>query len=221
MTESTTPILVSIEGNIGAGKSSFLHALKSAAGTELLGRQVIFLQEPVDEWQNIKDKNGVDILTKFYGNQEEYAFKFQMMAYISRQALVRKAMRENPNSIIVLDAFASLISGIGLDENKPEATEPIRFLTEALPLDATPILLHHSSKSRSGERASNAARGSNALTAEASQIIKMDWLGAEEHDQRIQISTQGRNSTPVDLIIEQTARSHWFSHGSTASVSKK
>ena len=128
---------------------------------------------------------------------------------------------ENPNSIIVLDAFASLISGIGLDENKPEATEPIRFLTEALPLDATTILLHHSSKSRSGERASNAARGSNALTAEASQIIKMDWLAAEEHDQRIQVSTQGRNSTPVDLIIEQTARSHWISHGSTASVSKK
>lgn len=44
---------------------------------------------------------------------------------------------------------------------------------------------------------------------------------AEEHDQRIQVSTQGRNSTPVDLIIEQTARSHWISHGSTQSVSKK
>jgi len=101
MAESSIPILVSIEGNIGAGKSSFLHALKKAAGTELHGRQIIFLQEPVDEWQNIKDKNGIDILTKFYGNQEEYAFKFQMMAYISRQAMVRKAMRENPNSIII------------------------------------------------------------------------------------------------------------------------
>ena len=48
-----------------------------------------------------KDKNGVDILTKFYGNQEKYAFTFQMMAYISRQALVRKAIRENPNSVII------------------------------------------------------------------------------------------------------------------------
>ena len=88
---------------------------------------------------------------------------------------------ENPNSIIVLDAFASLISGIGLDENKPEATEPIRFLTEALPLDATPILLHHSSKSRSGERASNAARGSNALTAEPVPIE----IDEEEGDQTL------------------------------------
>ena len=32
-----------------------------------------------------------------------------------------------------MDAFASLISGLGLDENKAEATEPIRFLLEALP----------------------------------------------------------------------------------------
>lgn len=101
MAESKKPILVSIEGNIGAGKSSFLTALKSSIGDNLLGRQVIFLQEPVDEWQNIKDKNGVDILTKFYGDQEKYAFKFQMMAYISRQAMVRKAMRENPNSVII------------------------------------------------------------------------------------------------------------------------
>ena len=101
MAESKKPILVSIEGNIGAGKSSFLTALKSSIGDELLGRQVIFLQEPVDEWQNIKDKNGVDILTKFYGDQEKYAFKFQMMAYISRQAMVRRAMRENPNSVII------------------------------------------------------------------------------------------------------------------------
>lgn len=101
MAESKKPILVSIEGNIGAGKSSFLTALKSSIGNNLLGRQIIFLQEPVDEWQNIKDKNGVDILTKFYGDQEKYAFKFQMMAYISRQAMVRKAMRDNPNSVII------------------------------------------------------------------------------------------------------------------------
>tara|TARA_Y100001973_G_scaffold722_1_gene925 strand:- start:2516 stop:3739 length:1224 start_codon:yes stop_codon:yes gene_type:complete len=128
---------------------------------------------------------------------------------------------ENKNSIVVLDAFASLISSMGLDENKPEATEPLRFLTEALPTHATPILLHHSSKSRSGERASNAARGSNALTAEASQIIKMDWFSKDEHDQRVAISTEGRNSTPIDLVIEQTERSQWISHGSTRSVKQE
>ena len=56
MAESKKPILVSIEGNIGAGKSSFLTALKSSIGDNLLGRQVIFLQEPVDEWSEVKDE---------------------------------------------------------------------------------------------------------------------------------------------------------------------
>jgi len=128
---------------------------------------------------------------------------------------------ENKNSIVVLDAFASLLSGLGLDENKKEATEPIRFLTEALPPHTSSILLHHSSKSRSGERASNAARGSNALTGEASQIIKMDWFSTDEHDQRVAISTQGRNSTPVDLVVEQIERSQWINHGSTRSVKQE
>tara|TARA_B100000965_G_scaffold395368_1_gene408793 strand:- start:229 stop:1587 length:1359 start_codon:yes stop_codon:yes gene_type:complete len=129
--------------------------------------------------------------------------------------------KENKNSIVLLDAFASLISGLGLDENRAEATEPIRFLLEALPSDATPILLHHSSKSRSAERASNAARGTNALTAEASQIIKMDWFSSDEHDQRISISTQGRNSTPVDFVFEQIERSQWINLGSSRSVAQK
>ena len=76
MAESTKPILVSIEGNIGAGKSSFLRALKSMIGSEVLNRRVIFLQEPVDDC-DIKDMNGVDILTKFYGNQENMHSRFK------------------------------------------------------------------------------------------------------------------------------------------------
>ena len=109
---------------------------------------------------------------------------------------------------------------MGLNENHAEATEPIRFLTEAIaPTGATSILLHHSSKGRSDERASNAARGNNALTAEASQIIKLDWLNEkDEQDQRVALTTQGRNSKPVDLVIEQIERSVFISHGSTGSL---
>ena len=124
------------------------------------------------------------------------------------------------NAIVVLDAFASLISGMGLDENHAGSTEPIRFLTEAIaPTGATSILLHHSSKGRSDERASNASRGSNALTGEASQIIKLDWLNdKDEKDERIQLTTQGRNSKTVDLVIEQIERAVFISHGSSGAL---
>ena len=81
--------IASIEGNIGSGKSTLLANLK----TEFKNNpNVIFLKEPVDEWNNIKDENGVTILEKFYSDQEKYSFSFQIMAYISRLKLLKNAI---------------------------------------------------------------------------------------------------------------------------------
>ena len=93
--------IFSIEGNIGVGKSTMLKNIEKYIGSQVNNRKVIFLQEPVDEWQSIKDSKGEDILTKFYSNQDKYAFPFQMMAYISRQALLMKTVDENPGAIII------------------------------------------------------------------------------------------------------------------------
>ena len=80
------PYIISIEGNIGSGKSTFLTYLKKYInGVNMNGNSNIqFIQEPVDEWNEIKDSNGESILEKFYNNQKEYAFSFQIMAYITR-----------------------------------------------------------------------------------------------------------------------------------------
>ena len=83
--------LISIEGNIGSGKSTLLSNLKKYYGNDT---RVIFLKEPVDEWANIKDANGVTILEKFYADQVKYSFSFQMMAYISRLKLLRDTIKE-------------------------------------------------------------------------------------------------------------------------------
>lgn len=101
--DSMTTFVFSLEGNIGVGKSTMLNKLKQLFGDRLNNRECIFLQEPVEEWQSIKDLNGEDILTKFYKDQDKYAFSFQMMAYISRQALLMKAVEENPGSIIITE----------------------------------------------------------------------------------------------------------------------
>ena len=42
-------------------------------------------------------------IEKFYKDQQKYAFSFQMMAYISRLALLRRVIRENPNAIIITE----------------------------------------------------------------------------------------------------------------------
>ena len=86
------PLLVSIDGNIGSGKSTTWDMLKQAyAGRD----DVHFVEEPVDSWHHIKDGDGVPILTNFYKDHKAYAFRFQMMAYISRLALLRQTVRSN------------------------------------------------------------------------------------------------------------------------------
>ena len=48
------------------------------------------------------------------------------------------------------------------------------------------------------------------MPAEASQVLDLDWLVPEDkHDNRVTISSAGRNSTPVDMVIEQVDRAVW------------
>jgi deoxyadenosine/deoxycytidine kinase len=83
--------IISIEGNIGSGKSTLLANLREHFKDN---DNVVFLKEPVDEWEKIKDKQGITILEKFYADQEKYSFPFQMMAYVSRIKVLRDTLRE-------------------------------------------------------------------------------------------------------------------------------
>ena len=87
--------IFSIEGNIGSGKSTLIRLL------EKIDKDITFVLEPVDEWSDIQDEKGENILTKFYDDQTKYAFSFQMMAYISRLAKLKRIIEKNPNSIII------------------------------------------------------------------------------------------------------------------------
>ena len=87
--------LISIEGNIGSGKSTFLENLRQKYSQN---KHIVFAPEPVNEWQNIKDKEGVSVLERFYQDQNKYAFPFQMMAYISRLTVLRKMIRDRDPS---------------------------------------------------------------------------------------------------------------------------
>jgi len=91
--------IITIEGNIGSGKSTLLEFLRN----ELIldNQKVIFMKEPVDEWEHIKDSNGNTMLQKFYENQEKYSFSFQMMAYISRLKLLKETVEKYPNAVII------------------------------------------------------------------------------------------------------------------------
>jgi deoxyadenosine/deoxycytidine kinase len=93
------PLLISVDGNIGSGKSTTWEMLKETCKDRL---DVHFVEEPVGLWENIKDEHGVPILTNFYKDHKKYAFRFQMMAYISRLALLRKTVREHAGCRIII-----------------------------------------------------------------------------------------------------------------------
>ena len=79
---------VSIEGNIGAGKSTVLELLKCRLNTE----KIKFIQEPVDEWICLKDDKNENILCKFYNNKNRWAYTFQMSAFITRLKRLEAAL---------------------------------------------------------------------------------------------------------------------------------
>ena len=111
------PLIVSFDGNIGSGKSTTCYEyeqyLKNGMNAASLGDvaifptitsfedEVCFVDEPVALWNQICDKDGVNIITNLYKDIRANAFKFQMMAYISRLSLLRKAVK-NPNIKLII-----------------------------------------------------------------------------------------------------------------------
>ena len=80
----STCTIVTIEGNIGSGKTTGKENLKKYICSNKNKDSTIFVDEPTSEWESIKDENGVPILVNLYSDIKRYAFRFQMMAYITR-----------------------------------------------------------------------------------------------------------------------------------------
>jgi deoxyadenosine/deoxycytidine kinase len=80
---------ISIEGNIAAGKTTLIRGLKEKYKNR---DDILFLEEPVDIWNTIKDKNGKTILQYFYKDLAKYAFAFQVMAYTTRLQLIKETI---------------------------------------------------------------------------------------------------------------------------------
>jgi deoxyadenosine/deoxycytidine kinase len=121
------PIIVSLEGNIGAGKSTILAALENAlCANPIPGQTWVFLKEPVHLWEQIKDGDGNTMLSKFYSNPAKYSFAFQIMAFTTRLRELRRIMADHPGITGIvcersLDAdqqiFAKMLHDDGLMED--------------------------------------------------------------------------------------------------------
>ena len=89
-------MLISIEGNIGTGKSTLVKILKEKFSNDTT---VKFLQEPVDQWLELTDSDGTNILDKFYKEPKRWSYSFQMSAFITR---IKDIIKSNPTENLVI-----------------------------------------------------------------------------------------------------------------------
>lgn len=83
-----------IEGNIGAGKSTFLSLIEQE-----LPVQVVY--EPHQKWQNVG--GGDNLLEKFYADTSRWAYTFQSYAFITRIMEQMEKAKENKYGTQVLE----------------------------------------------------------------------------------------------------------------------
>ena len=88
-------MLVTIEGNIGSGKSTLVKKLH-----EKFSKEWNFLDEPVDEWLKLKDEQGRSLIELFYQDKQRYSYTFQNYAYITR---IRKLMETSTRDINITE----------------------------------------------------------------------------------------------------------------------
>ena len=166
--------IIAIEGNIGSGKSKLVDDMRThfesyakQRPNAVDGVRFVFLPEPVDVWQTIKDREGKDMLIKFYESPKDYAFAFQMMAYISRLSMLKRAVRENPGAIIVTERSVEtdryVFAKSHYDDGMIEEVEYqiyLRWFDEFIDeikvdgimyLGTTPEVAHHRTKQRARE----------------------------------------------------------------------
>ena len=97
-------MLISIEGNIGSGKSVFCNYLKehfSRYYNKPNNDSVYFVDEPVSDWESIKDSDG-NLIEHFYKCPEKYSYCFQMTAYISRLVKLKNVLKKAKSDDIII-----------------------------------------------------------------------------------------------------------------------
>lgn len=94
---TSSPKIICIEGNIGTGKTTFVKKMKEHFKER---DDIMFLEEPVDLWLECRDKEG-NILEHYYKDQTAFGFKFQMLAYISRLSILKRAIESGKYKYII------------------------------------------------------------------------------------------------------------------------
>jgi deoxyadenosine/deoxycytidine kinase len=88
--------IISVEGNIGVGKSTFVKLLQKYLNGDVV-------DEPVNIWTSLINDNNENILQLFYNDKKRWGYTFQNLAYITRIMTVEEKIKTSDKNIIILD----------------------------------------------------------------------------------------------------------------------
>ena len=198
------PYIVSIEGNIGSGKTTLIQRLEERYGS-LWGfneKKFVFLREPLDVWNSIKD-NDENILQKYYKEPEKYAMSFQIMAYITFHQRLNDAIKDNDeNTVIVCERsmesssaiFAKMLRDSGkIDDVNYQILIMFYEKMELIPVDA--IIYLDTDVKTNIERIKKRARSGE-------ENITLDYLEncREKHEDWLTSMTSNQLEKPIPLL---------------------
>ena len=88
-----TKYIFSIEGNIGSGKTTVIHHLQ-----RLYGDQVILVEEPVKDWQNLEGENLLDKKNK---DLNRWGYSFEAYVLITKMNELTKVAFQDKKIILI------------------------------------------------------------------------------------------------------------------------
>ena len=215
-------MLCNILGELAKGRGEFLERFTLPPPCPKV--IIVGTDQPLADWREVMVPNGLMVRTDL----NQYKLGSSVARLYTREngvhldeagnELITADCEQNPGAVLVLDAFLLLIGPLGLDADSDAAVEPLQNLLESIaPYDISTVVLHHSSKSRAHERASNASAG-RGLGRMASHVVNLHWLNPDaKEDQRVRLTTEGRSSKSVDCVIEQVDRAIWSCTATAAS----
>ena len=209
------PYIVSIEGNIGSGKTTLIQRLEERYGS-LSGfneKKCVFLREPLDVWNSVRDSEE-NILQKYYREPEKYALPFQIMAYITfHQRLVDAINDADENTVIICERsmesscaiFAKMLRDSGIiDDVNFQILIMFYEKMELIPVDA--IIYLNTDVNTNIERIKKRARsGEENISLEYLENCRKkheDWIQSIKSNQSFSDQNDDKKPMPILTLDE-------------------
>lgn len=211
MNKRKKPFTISVEGNIGVGKSTFLKYFEQFINVEIV-------PEPLEAWQNL---NGSNLLELHYNNPKKWGFAFQSYTLL---LMLQNHLKASDKGIRIMErslysaryCFINLL----LQENKIEKEEFdilqkwYAFIDETNNIRSDLIIYLRATPEQSFQRINKRARTEEKQLClnylKQLHELHEDWLIHKKYDSSAPVLVLDANLSAIEIQNEFEKLKHTF-----------